>query len=139
MLEGQAWTCYSNLNPTYQPFSDTGFFLSLLSSQKKKALKKQGTSVINEMKSWAVPLKTLESSANTWRKRTGDWSMAMAEGKLNGGLMPRLCKSLLDYDKVDPLEPFSTISGQLPRKNYRNCNKNFFDWTQLEFIDLQPN
>ena len=89
-----------NIESSYSPFSDTGFF-GVYFGTEEKTLKKAQSLVMKEM--YKLQTKKLGTVQLHMAKEQAIGQMAMAEENY-AGLMLVYGKSLLDHGKVDPLE-----------------------------------
>ena len=89
-----------NIESSYSPFSDTGFF-GVYFGTEEKPLKKAQSLVMKEM--YQLQNKKLGTVQLHMAKEQAIGQMAMAEENY-AGLMLVYGKSLLDHGKVDPLE-----------------------------------
>jgi len=134
MLREKHGLVYS-IESTYQPFSETGFF-GVYFGTEGKTLKKAKGLVINEMKK--LQSQKLGKVQLHMAKEQAIGQMAMAEENY-GGLMLVYGKSLLDHDKVDPLESIFNQIRSTTAEELQEIAQEIFDLDQLSFLTYKPN
>jgi predicted Zn-dependent peptidase len=133
MLREKHGYVYS-IESSYQPFSDIGFF-GVYFGTEEKTLKKALNLVLKEMK------KMCNTSLGTVQlhmaKEQAIGQMAMAEENY-AALMLVYGKSLLDHDKVDPLENIFTQIRNTTAAELQGIAQEIFNPDQLTFLTYTP-
>ncbi|MBN3582641.1 insulinase family protein [Algoriphagus aestuarii] len=123
-----------NIESSYSPFSDTGFF-GVYFGTEEKTLKKAQSLVMKEMAK--LQQKKLGTVQLHMAKEQAIGQMAMAEENY-AGLMLVYGKSLLDHGKVDPLE---SIFGKIRNTNAEELQEianEIFLPENMSFLTYKP-
>lgn len=124
-----------SIESSYQPFSDSGFF-GIYFGTEEKTLKKAQHLVIKEMA--YLCQKKLGTIQLHMAKEQAIGQMAMAEENY-AGLMLVYGKSLLDHDKVDPIESIFAKIKDTKAEDLLDIANEVFDPSQLTYLTYQPN
>jgi len=123
-----------NIESTYSPFSDTGFF-GVYFGTEEKTLKKAKTLVMKEMAK--LQLKKLGTVQLHMAKEQAIGQMAMAEENY-AGLMLVYGKSLIDHGKVDPLENIFSKIRTTTAEELQEIAHDIFDPEHMSFLTYKP-
>lgn len=123
-----------NIESTYSPFSDTGFF-GVYFGTEEKTLKKAQTLVMKEMAN--LQKKKLGKIQLQMAKEQAIGQMAMAEENY-AGLMLVYGKSLLDHGKVDPLESIFDKIKNTTADELQEIANDIFNPENMSFLTYKP-
>ncbi len=123
-----------NIESTYSPFSDTGFF-GVYFGTEEKTLKKAQSLVMKEMAK--LQQRKLGSVQLRMAKEQAIGQMAMAEENY-AGLMLVYGKSLLDHGKVDSLENIFRQIRNITREELQEIANDIFDPENMSFLTYKP-
>lgn len=123
-----------NIESTYSPFSDTGFF-GVYFGTEEKTLKKAQSLVMKEMAT--LQKKKLGKIQLQMAKEQAIGQMAMAEENY-AGLMLVYGKSLLDHDKVDPLESIFAKIKNTTADELQEIANEIFNPENMSFLTYKP-
>jgi len=124
-----------NIESSYQPFSDTGFF-GIYFGTEGKTLNKAQSLVLKEMKK--LGSKTLGTVQLHMAKEQAIGQMAMAEENY-AALMLVYGKSLIDHNKVDPLDVIFNQIKNASAVELQEIAAEIFNPEQLTFLTYKPN
>ncbi|WP_192085318.1 pitrilysin family protein [Algoriphagus sp. Y33] len=133
MLREKHGYVYS-IESSYQPFSDVGFF-GIYFGTEGKTLKKAQSLVLKEMSKLANG--TLGTLQLHMAKEQAIGQMAIAEENYSA-LMLVYGKSLLDHDKVDPLENIFNQIRKTTGKDIQEIASEIFNPDMLTFLTYTP-
>ncbi len=134
MLREKHGLVYS-IESSYQPFSDTGFF-GVYFGTESKTLNKAKKLVLNEMK--RLQTSKLGKLQLHMAKEQAIGQMAMAEENYSG-LMLVYGKSLLDHQKIDPLESIFNQIRSTSAEDILEIANEIFNPSELTFLSYKPN
>ncbi|UZD24582.1 M16 family metallopeptidase [Algoriphagus halophytocola] len=134
MLREKHGYVYS-IESSYQPFSDVGFF-GVYFGTEEKTLKKAQALVLKEMNRLMV--KKLGTVQLHMAKEQAIGQMAMAEENY-AALMLVYGKSLLDHNKIDPLESIFEQIRCTTAEELQEIAVEIFNPEELTFLTYKPN
>ena len=123
-----------SIESSYQPFSDTGFF-GIYFGTEEKTLKKSQSIVHREMQK--LRTKTLGTLQLHMAKEQAIGQMAMAEENY-AALMLVYGKSLIDHDKIDPLERIFDQIRSTTATDLQEIAQDIFNPEQLSVLTYIP-
>ncbi|TDQ16294.1 putative Zn-dependent peptidase [Algoriphagus boseongensis] len=123
-----------SIESSYQPFSDTGFF-GIYFGTEEKTLKKAQSIVIREMEK--LRNKKLGTLQLHMAKEQAIGQMAMAEENY-AALMLVYGKSLIDHNKIDPLELIFEKIRSTTSEEIQDIAQEIFDPSQLSTLTYIP-
>ncbi|MDF2157560.1 pitrilysin family protein [Algoriphagus sp. CAU 1675] len=124
-----------SIESSYQPFSDTGFF-GIFFGTEEKTLKKSLTIVQRELQK--LRTKKLGTLQLHMAKEQAIGQMAMAEENY-AALMLVYGKSLIDHQKIDPLERIFEQIKSTTAEELLAIADEIFDPEQLSYLTYLPN
>lgn len=123
------------IESSYHPFSDSGFF-GIYFGTEGKTLKKAQKLVLKEMAH--LSQNKLGTVQLHMAKEQAIGQMAMAEENY-AGLMLVYAKSLLDHNKIDPIEAIFAKIKNTQAEDLLEIANEIFDPSQLTYLTYQPN
>jgi predicted Zn-dependent peptidase len=124
-----------SIESSYQAFSDTGFF-GIFFGTEEKTLKKSLTIVHREMEK--LRNKKLGAIQLHMAKEQAIGQMAMAEENY-AALMLVYGKSLIDHDKIDPLDVIFNKIRSTTSEEIQEIAQEIFNPEQLSYLIYTPN
>jgi predicted Zn-dependent peptidase len=124
-----------SVESNYHTYSDTGFF-GIFFGTEEKTLKKSMAIVHRELEK--LRNKKLGSLQLHMAKEQAIGQMAMAEENYSA-LMLVYGKSLIDHDKIDPLETIFDKIRSATAEEIQEIAQHIFDPTQLSYLIYTPN
>ena len=124
-----------SIESSYQAFSDTGFF-GIFFGTEEKTLKKSMTIIHREME--RLRNKKLGSTQLHMAKEQAIGQMAMAEENY-AALMLVYGKSLIDHDKIDPLDVIFEKIRSTTAEEIQEIAQEIFNPDQLSYLIYTPN
>jgi predicted Zn-dependent peptidase len=124
-----------SVESNYHTYSDTGFF-GIFFGTEEKTLKKSMAIVHRELEK--LRNKKLGSLQLHMAKEQAIGQMAMAEENYSA-LMLVYGKSLIDHDKIDPLETIFEKIRSATAEEIQEIAQHIFDPTQLSYLIYTPN